>query len=347
MKRSLRARYFNWLLFLILIIYAVIFAAFINIELYEAYSQRTKFGAEIKELIVILLVMLITLPISLLAAWHISDHILKPLTTILKTAEQIGKGKLDERIPVISDPPQLSRLAITINEAFDRYADSVTRFENFSSNASHQLRTPLAAIRTTAEVNLQSDRSPEDYRDAIGQILEQTHKLNQTIDQLMILSRLDSAVRESFSSISLASVIRKWTGSASEVFEDRTITLNCTPEVDNLTIAGNETLLKDAFDNLLNNAIAATTEGGTITIHIKTCADGLEWMFEDSGPGLPEYGHDKIFDRFYRGPETNYSGAGLGLAIVKQIVLLHGGSIHAGNSQALGGALFSITLPAC
>lgn len=331
---------------LILITYSMIFVAFFFIELHEAHSQGTAFSLEFAELIAILAVMLVTAPFSLVVAWTIAGRILRPLKQVLQTAEDIRSGNLDERIPAMPQPDELSRLAQTINDAFDRYASAVKRLEHFSSDASHQLRTPLAVIRTSAEVSLQSDRSTHEYKDALGGILEQTQKLNQTIDQLLILSRLDSTMQESFQPVNLADLNREWIKEAGEFLDDRTIELTIEDAGFPLLLDGNEILLKEVFSNLLNNALVIMPADGVIHVHVKTDGRGFaEWRFEDSGPGIPPDEMTRIFDRFYRGKNATHSGSGLGLAIVKQIVLLHNGTVHAEKSASLGGACFRIIFP--
>lgn len=346
MRPSPRNKYFGWLLLLIFLIYALIFLVFFSIELHESHVQNTPFSEEYPEFVAILLVMLFTVPAGLYVAWAIAGKLLQPLNQVLATAKHISDGNLDERIPPLPYPDELAKLAETINDAFDRYAGAVERLENFSADASHQLRTPLAAIRTSAEVTLQSERALEDYKEAIGAILEQTEKLNQTIEQLLKLSRLDATLRSGFTNVHLAREIKNWTNEVSAFIEDKTFNVTVEDQAENIIIKGNPLLLKEVFSNLLNNALAVTSANGTIDIHVSNQRPGfIEWRMEDSGPGIPAEERDRIFDRFYRGKKAGYSGSGLGLAIVRQIVHLHGGTIHAESATSLGGAALCINLP--
>jgi len=346
MTLSIRNKYFLWLLMFIVLTYAMIFSSFFLIELHESHSQGTPFSEEYTELFAVLGVMMITAPFSLILAWGLAGQILKPLKQVLQTAEDIRRGNLDERIPPMPQTDELSKLAQTINEAFDRYASAVKRLDNFSSDASHQLRTPLAAIKTSAEVSLQNDRLVDDYKESLGAILEQTEKLNQTIDQLLKLSRLDSSLQASYTKFNLSHEVAQWTDEARMFIDDRTLELHIDDQDKSANIIGNKILLKEVFSNLLNNALAVTPPEGRILTRISFQGRGLmEWRMEDSGPGIPDDERERIFDRFYRGNTSMHPGSGLGLAIVKQIIILHNGSIHAEKSQSLGGAAICISLP--
>jgi signal transduction histidine kinase len=345
MKPSLRNKYFGWLLLLLMLNYLSLAVILFLIEWQEARSLGTSFNEEIPELIAVLIVMLVAMPVVVFVAWHIAGRLLRPLTNVLVTAERIRSGSLEERIPPLPHNDELSRLATTINDAFDRYSAAMRRLDHFSADASHQLRTPLAAIRSTAEVTLQADRSIDIYQEALGDILEQTGKLNQTMDQLLLLSRLDRSLREHFQPVLLAEHLARWTGEMGEILEG--ITLKASSRIPAGTvIAGDAVLLREVFMNLLNNAFAATPPGGDIATTLLPAGEGrVTWCVEDSGPGIPVEDRHRVFDRFYRGRTSVHKGSGLGLALVREIVLLHGGTIRAETSERLGGAAIVIELP--
>ncbi len=346
MKLSLRNKYFGWLLLLLLFAYGLLLTALSAIELHEAHIEKTPFSNEIPEIAAFIMVMAFTVPVIIFAAWHIAGRLLRPLRQVLSTAEHISQGNLDERIPPLAQRDELSRLADTINDAFDRYRSAVNRLEHFSADASHQLRTPLTAIKSSAEVALQSVRSPESYRDSLGEILEHTRRLNETIDQLLMLSRIDRSMIDSFLPLDLNTLFNKWVADAREMFEE--IHVSCEIRLaEDVRIRGNEVLLHEVFANLIDNARAFTPAGGKIHIDARVAEGNLiEWRIEDSGPGIPESDRQRIFDRFYRGQQSTHKGSGLGLAIVREIVALHGGSIKAARSELLGGAAMIIRLPA-
>lgn len=347
MKPSLRNKYFGWLLLLMLLMYILIGAVFMLIELNEARTEGTPFRHEIPELLALLFVMLLTTPSIFIAAWIIAGRLLHPLQEVLQTADHIRQGALNERIPALPYEDELAQLANTINAAFDRYALAVTRLEHFSADASHQLRTPLAAIRTSAQVALQAPHDSARVTETLGDIVEQTERLNRTLSQLLLLAKMEPSVRNDFDEMVLAPLLKAWTEEAQAMIDDRTVRFECSESASTRTMAVNELLLNQCFDNLFNNALAATPSGGTIEIRLSTRSDGaLVWSMEDSGPGIPESDRTCIFDRFNRGSRHTSLGSGLGLAIVKEIITQHEGVVSAEQSASLGGAALVMTFPA-
>jgi signal transduction histidine kinase len=346
MIKSLRNKYFGWLLLLILIMYMLIFSVFFAIELHESHIQKTPFTEEFTELFAVAGVMFVTMPATVILAWNVTGRLLRPLQNVLVTAERISQGNLSERIPVKSTDDELSKLSATINEAFNRYETTVMRLEHFSADASHQLKTPMAAIRTAAEVALQRDRTTTDYQEVLGDIIEQTDKLNRTIEQLLQLSRIDSSIKRTFTSFDLAAGIRTWIQEFEDIFSDQQIGLTFHADRASIMMAGNEILLREVFNNMINNALVFLKKGGNIDINLHISGrNTITWLTEDSGPGIPASESARIFDRFFRGSNSSPAGSGLGLAIVQEIVQLHEGTVEAGQSVNLGGARFTITFP--
>ncbi|HMP89794.1 MAG TPA: HAMP domain-containing sensor histidine kinase [Kiritimatiellia bacterium] len=347
MKPSLRSKYFGWLVILMLLVYALITAVFAVIEFREAREAGEPFSKEFPEILALITIMLFTVPAVIIVAWNIAGHLLRPLDQMLTTAEHIRLGALEERIPELPQDDELSKLATTINDAFDRYAMAVRRLEEFSAFASHQLRTPLAAIKTSAEVTLRSTHDEAHTVEVLGDILEQTEKLCHTLDQLLLLAKMDPLSQKDFQPVDLDAALNKWSDEANAMM-DRKMVVYSGPGMSKLEwFRGNETLLKQCFDNLLNNAIAAIDEDGTIAVTLSAPQyRHLIWTFEDSGTGIAKEDLLHIFDRFYQGRNPTPGGSGLGLAIVREIVVLHGGSITAAKSAELGGAMFTIRFPA-
>ena len=348
MRPSIRNKYFGWLLLLITLIYFLIFLVFVAIEYHESVVEGTPFSHEYPEFYAILGVMLFTMPATLIIAWNIAGKLFQPLNEVLTTAERISRGNLDERVPPLPHADELARLADTINGAFDRYAAAVQRLEQFSADASHQLRTPLAAIRASAEVNLGKERGAEEYQSALGDILEQTERLNLTIDQLIALARLDQSITARFVPVDMAERLRDWTAEASEILRVQAHSLTTHIEDGGSLVLGDVILLRQVFDNLINNAMENTPPGGAVHVSWTPVAGepALQWTIEDAGPGIPENERNLIFERFYRGASPTGHGSGLGLAIVRQILQLHGGTVRVETSKSLGGAAFVIRLPA-
>jgi signal transduction histidine kinase len=346
MKLSLRARYFRSLVRLLLITYGLFALILLAFNLYEWHEHGHQREEELEELLGLLGLMAVTFPAVLWAAWRIAGQLLSPLRQVAATAERIRAGNLQERIPEPEQRDELARVVASLNHAFDRYADGVARLERFNADASHQLRTPLAALRATAEVCLQQDRDPEAYRETLGQILEETARMQHTVDQLLQLARLDPALLRAAERLDLRAAVAGWMDDARLLTAARGISLHG-PDGAPAWITAHPLLLREVFLNLFSNALAATPEGGVIRVQVESLPAGrVAWTVEDSGPGIPPEERVRVFDRFFRGHATAPHGAGLGLSIVSQIVALHRGAVEIDASPSLGGARLRILLPA-
>ncbi len=346
MKRSLRARYFQSLVRLLLfsyLVFAVIIVAF-NVNEWRAHPDQ--YSEEMEETMVLLGMLIVSLPLVLWAAWRSAGQLLSPLRQVVDTAERIRAGNLNERIPVTGPPDELTRVAEALNHAFDRYAAAVARLETFNVDASHQLRTPLAALRATAEVCLQKSRTEAEYRETLGQVLEEAERMQHTVEQLLQLARLEPALVSEMQQVDLRASLCEWMRDVSLLAADKGIRIEEPASREPVLIQAHAGLLRQAFLNVLNNALAATPDGGRIRCDVAALdAAHVAWTVEDSGAGVSQLDRDRLGDRFYRGPSPAGAGSGLGLAIVRQIVALHKGVLEIGDSAALGGARFRVILP--
>ncbi|NKB23768.1 MAG: HAMP domain-containing protein [Kiritimatiellae bacterium] len=264
-----------------------------------------------------------------LLVYTFPKRMLRPFQKLAKTAHRISRGQLKERIQVEHHDDEIGMLAQCLNTAFDQYQKLADRMKQFGSDASHQLRTPLSGLRTTGEICLQKERSPEEHEETIAHMLEETQRLTHIVEQLLILSRLDETARTlDFKEISLNKVIDNIVEQYKLLCEDKKITLH-TERSFSVTLKGDELLLNQVFANLLDNAIRFTPEHGTISISTHNKNPGhVVCSISDTGPGIPPAFRDKIFERFSQLPQSHNEGAGLGLAIVADIIKLHGGTIR-------------------
>ena len=218
------------------------------------------------------------------------------------------------------------------------------QLEQFTSDASHQLRTPLAAMRMLGEVSLQRTRTPNEYRETIGGMLEEAARMGDIVDKLLLLARLEpQRVRERFEDVDLGRLAAAVVESFSLFAQDRGVALK-TEAVSGLHVRGDDGLLRQVLSNLLDNALRHTPAGGWITVRVSREGGDLQVGVQDSGPGIPAEYRQRIFERFVRVPGTPSSGSGLGLAIVSDIVKVHGGSVALADTMS--GSHFVIRLPA-
>lgn len=346
MAVTLKARYTRTLVVLLLAYLAVMILTSVIYQVRAAHyaDGHSSFTKELHEIEAIFLAGLAVLPVMVLLIRRICHRMLKPLSDIRNTAERIIAGQLGERIQAKNPADELGLLAGTINKAFDRYQDNLDRLQRFASDASHQLRTPLTSIRTTGEVCVQKTRTPAEYEEVIGSMLEDADRLRDVIEKLLVLARMGAdSVRAGFVPVDLGQLSADTIERYEPAFEAAGIgiILNRAPAA---MVRGDAALLEQVLANLFDNALRHTWRGGKVEVSVASGADST-WVLcvRDSGPGVPQELMPNLFQRFARGPGADLGGHGLGLAIVADTVKVHGGTIKLLDGP---GAAFQITLPA-
>ena len=347
MTVSLRVRFFLWLLALLgvfIVIQSLVYGAI------EVVTTLRHPGMGLREQLmeVVIGVGLNVLLIPLLAtvAWWISKRMLQPIRTLARTAGAIGGGHFDERVDVSSMPDdEMRSLANTLNRAFDRYADANDSLERFSADASHQLRTPLAAIRATAEVGLAQQRTGTEYREMLGSILENGARLSRMIEQLLSMARLDADTQEmTFAPFDLGEQTARIARLYRPTIEQLMIALEEAYEP-KCSIRGNADLIGEVIRNLLDNAMRHVSPNGRIGLQVSRIGQDVRLIVMDTGPGVPPDQRQSIFKRFGQTRPAEATGTGLGLALASRIVRVHKGRLELVDRSDWG-AVFSVTMPA-
>lgn len=236
-------------------------------------------------------------------------------------------------------PLELQALADAINSAFGRLQKAFDREKQFTNDAAHELRTPVAIIQTQLENSLAT--ADADSGPALESALAATRSLGQLISQLLELARLSpQSQRASYQAINLYSLVREQIGSSLAAIDARQLRVSLAGD-ENAMVAGNSRLLSVMVRNLLDNAIKYTPEGGRIEASIDRVGGVTGLSISDTGPGIPVALRHSALQRFYRLPaqqaDSGVSGCGLGLALVDMIAQLHGASLSL--SDATGGGL--------
>jgi signal transduction histidine kinase len=221
---------------------------------------------------------------------------------------------------------------------------AVQRQRDFVADAAHELRTPLAIMRTVGEVGL-NGQNGEDQQTTIEQMLAENQHLTRLVDDLSLLARADSrAVSIERRPTDISSMIAETTAELTPLANGQGVTVTADVE-ENIQVLGDILRLRQLLLILLDNALKHTPSGGTISIRLSRQNARARLQVADSGPGIDPADLPQIFDRFYRADQSRTGeGSGLGLAIGKWIVDAHGGSIHADNAPDRG-AVFTVTLP--
>lgn len=301
----------------------------------------------------LLLASLLVLPIVLAAAgfagYTLARRALSPIEQMARRAQEITPDRLHARLANDYSDHELRQLAGVFNDTLARLERAFEQLRRFTADASHELRTPLAMIRSVGEVGLQKDGSRAEYRDIVGSMLEEVNRLTSLLDNLLTISRADSGhIQLHLAQVPVFSLLRDAVSIFEILIEEKAL---------RVTVDGNETVevegdavfLRQAFVNVIHNAVKYSPPGGSISAHVAAgTLDCVIVEIRDDGPGIPIEDQPRIFDRFYRVDKARWresGGAGLGLSIVKWTIEAHGGTVTL-DSEPNHGATFRITLPA-
>jgi len=271
---------------------------------------------------------------------------LAPIDQLAAASRRITADRLHERLTVPNAHDEIGRLAAVVNETFGRLESSFDQLRRFTADASHELRTPLSVIRGIGELGLRETRTPAEYKEAMGSMLEEVDRLTRLVDTLLQLSRGDAGMlRLSRDVVDLADLAREVAASLNLLAEERLQRLDVAAAA-SVGVLADRCVLRDAVTNLVDNAIKYSPAGSTIRIHVDGGPERATLTVADEGAGIAPEHRDRIFDRFYRIDEARsreMGGAGLGLAIAKWAVEANGGKIAL--EPAVIGSVFRISLP--
>lgn len=268
-----------------------------------------------------------------------------PVTQITQTASRISATDLQRRVPVGRTEDELSELATTFNAMIERLEAAVQRERDFTADASHELRSPLAVILAEASLSLEESMDAEDYRRAMGIIHEQATSMNEMIYALLTLARVETigAHREV---VPLVEVVDRAMRQCAPTAQEREVDVRAGVAAD-LFVAVDPVLLIRAVRNVLDNAVKASPPGGAVTVQAHRDGSSIVLEIRDDGPGIGPADLERIFEPFYQVEKARTPGDshGLGLAICKRIVTAHGGDVTV-ESRIGAGACFRVILPA-
>jgi signal transduction histidine kinase len=279
-----------------------------------------------------------------LTAWWLAGQALRPVEAIRVEAEEIGGATMHRRLPEPDSDDEIGRLARTMNAMLERLEDSARRQRQFVSDASHELRSPVAAIRTDLEVALR-EGARADWPTVANDVLAEERRLEILLGDLLILASDDeSAAPLHAGTVDLAVVATEEAGRGRCL--PVTLERPAGRDPDVYVVAGVATRLERSLTNLVDNACRhAASE---VKVSLSREGRRVRVIVDDDGPGIEPADRERIFERFTRLDDSrarDQGGAGLGLAVVRSIIVRHGGQVWADDSP-LGGARFTIELPA-
>lgn len=290
----------------------------------------------------------ISVAFSILGGYWLSKRALKPVAAINEAAQSITATDLDKRIPVnyqVKD--ELTDLAETFNMMLNRLQKGFEREKRFTSDAAHELMTPLSSLQSDAEIMLRKPRSKEEYRETIQRMLTETRRMSEMVHLLLQLSRVESVHHSESEIINISRITEAAADQQQDRADDKDIAMNVSIEP-NLFVRAHGAYMEEVINNLLENAIKYTSEDGTINLQLRCSSGKAVIHLSDTGIGFDEETKKHLFERFYRAddPEVQQqSGSGLGLPLVKAIVELYGGKIRAYSEGQGEGSTFVVELP--
>jgi heavy metal sensor kinase len=299
----------------------------------------------------ILVVLVLGLPLVVVLAgvggYILARRALVPIDRLASEAQRITAERLHERLTVANQTDEIGRLTKVINDTFARLEASFDQLRRFTADASHELRTPLAVVRGLGEAAVAQRRSPADYEEAIGSMLEEVDRMTNLVDTLLRLSHGDAnTIRLSREPLDLGQLAREVASSLGILAEERNqrLTFDIT---DGVVVSADRLVLREAVTNVLDNAIKYSPAGSRVALRVEPSGHEAMLAIDDEGPGIAPEHRERVFHRFFRvdeGRSRDRGGAGLGLAIAKWAVDIHGGKVTVNRGPA-GGSEFRIVLP--
>jgi heavy metal sensor kinase len=285
--------------------------------------------------------------LAAIGGYLVATRSLAPLDAMARQARRITSESLSKRLPNLNPNDELGRLATVFNETLTRLEASFAELQRFTSDASHELRSPLTALRAVGEVALRDGNNPAMLRETIGSMLEEAQRLTDLVDSLLTLARMDAtkadAMREE---VNIAALLEEIRDQFEVLAAEKRQTFAVTSD-HNVVVQTDRTLLRLALVNLVHNAIQHSPSSSKITLAAARHPGGVDISVSDSGHGIaPEY-HEKIFEPFFRVDKARSrsggGGVGLGLAIAKRAIERNGGRIIV-ESDLNRGSVFRIEL---
>ncbi len=305
----------------------------------EAYDVKTDFGRK---------GWLITVAVTIVSAaiaYFVSGQALKPLRKLSQQAEKIDQDSISDIRLNEDTVKEFRQLSISVNLMLDRLSESFATQRQFSGNAAHELRTPLAIMQTKLELFAAEHKNLEgDMAELVRSQTEQLDRLSKLVHTLLEMSNLSSTPRSE--RIELAPLVEEIITDLTPLASQNDITME--QDCDNVVITGSDALIYRLVFNLIENAVKYNRRGGSVSVSVHKENNVVVVRVSDTGCGIPEEYRESIFQPFFRVDKSRsrqMGGVGLGLALVHEIAVLHGGSVRAEPGNKVG-TVFIVTLPA-
>ena len=291
-----------------------------------------------------LVILLFLIAPSIVFGYLLSGNAVSSIKSLSQEMSKISSENLSKRVEIPSKSSEMFDLVSKFNKLLDRINEAFSREKQFIGEVAHEVKTPLAVIKSNAEITLLKDRAPSEYKKSLTQILEHVQKLTKQLNSLLDFAwsqTLDS--NRQFVSVDLSKLLLTICEDTKQLAAPKNILVQSNVQKD-LTVKGKEDKLAQVFFNLVDNAVKYTPIGGKIFISAIKADSEVIVDLKDTGVGIPKNEVKNIFTRFYRTDNSATLGHGLGLAIAHSIVTAHNGRIEV-KSTPNKGSLFRVVLP--
>ncbi|HUZ07910.1 MAG TPA: ATP-binding protein [Candidatus Paceibacterota bacterium] len=282
--------------------------------------------------------------VGIAGGWWFVSRALWPIENISAAAVKISAGDLSQRINVAEAESELGQLAAVLNSTFARLEAAFARQRQFTSDAAHELRTPVSVMLTQAQTALNRERTAPEYRETVAACQRAAQRMRRLIESLLALARLDAG-QEVLKRLpfDFSKTVSDCIEMVKPMAEERGVKI--ISELSPLEITGDSEHLAQVVTNLLTNAIQYNLPDGEVRVKLES-QNGLAVLtVSDTGAGIPAEDLPRVFERFYRADKSRSTGGnGLGLAIVRAIVEAHGGMIEVASEENVG-TTFTVRLP--
>jgi two-component system heavy metal sensor histidine kinase CusS len=289
-----------------------------------------------------------TLPIALLLSgligWWMARGSLASIARMTDAARRISASQLDEKIPTTGTGDELDSLARTLNAMMSRIRAGLERARSFSTNAAHQLRTPISHARSRLEIAAVSPRNPQADQTLIAAVLHDLERLGEAIRGMLRLADSEGGIRaDRRRVVVLAPLVEEVLGFFEPLASERDVKLRLLSAAP-ATVSGDPDWLKELFSNLIDNALKYTPAGSSVEVAVRADRDRAAVSVRDHGPGIAAEARERVFERFYREEPASESGLGLGLTLAREIARAHDGDIVVEDAPGQG-STFTARLP--
>jgi two-component system sensor histidine kinase TctE len=317
-------------------------AGHVLIQAGETLNSRKEYRRKL--LLGIVVPQMILLSLAVIAIWISIEKLIKPLKTISEVVKQRSPTDLS---PIEGDdaPDEVKSFLNALNGLFLRVNEDMEKQHRFAANAAHQLRTPLAGLKTYLEIMEKNSKDPE-FTKMLQQMNDGCNRLIRTVQQLLSLSRAEQGeVLRTYQMIDLNSVVEEALTDVVPESIKKNVELELNTPDHPIQVLGNSVSLKELTMNLLENAIKYNNPGGHVTVSVMN-GGNVQLVVEDDGLGIPAAERSKVFERFYRvsmASNLEVEGSGLGLSIVSEIARLHNATVTVDSGKDSKGTKFTVT----